>query len=256
MTEDYDFQCDYVEIKYIVQTILESFKNKNDLEQRLTESISQLNNTKNRVLQAQIRPHFIFNTLNIIYLECYNALGEESDITQMIYNLADIIRISFCEDKSLPSIRDELLYSKKYIEIQTIRFADEFQVEWEIDPTLENYLTPKLILQPVIENAIIHGLIPSDKRGTLTIRLTEDDGNIIFIIQDTGVGMSEEQINTLNALLSSDDIPHEHIGLVNVNLRIKLLFGSKYGCKIIQSGSGGTIINIRIPKIPNSEEQE
>lgn len=256
MTEDYDFQCDYVEIKYIVQTILESFKNKNDLEQRLTESISQLNNTKNRVLQAQIRPHFIFNTLNIIYLECYNALGEESDITQMIYNLADIIRISFCEDKSLPSIRDELLYSKKYIEIQTIRFADEFQVEWEIDPTLENYLTPKLILQPVIENAIMHGLIPSDKCGTLTIQLTEDGGDIIFIIQDTGVGMSEEQINTLNALLSSDDIPHEHIGLVNVNLRIKLLFGSKYGCKIIQSGSGGTIINIRIPKIPNSEEQE
>lgn len=81
-------------------------------------------------------------------------------------------------------------------------------------------------------------------------------GDIIFIIQDTGVGMSEEQINTLNALLSSDDIPHEHIGLVNVNLRIKLLFGSKYGCKIIQSGSGGTIINIRIPQIPNSEEQK
>lgn len=240
---------DYLEIKYIVQNILDTFNDKQQMQTELEDKLKQLNNVKRYALQAQIQPHLIFNTLEIIYLEAYNLLGDDNIVSEMVCSLADLIRLSFRDENKFSTIENELLHAEKYIHIQSIRFEDMFKTVWDIDRELDGFLTPKIILQPIIENSIIHGIIPSDRFCTLTVKNYSEDEDIVFIIEDDGIGMEHTRLEQINSYLNSDELPQKNIGISNVNMRIKILFGRKYGCTVLSSDKNGTKVEIRIPKI-------
>ncbi len=250
LTSDYQ----YSEIKYIMETVLMHIRDKNRIESELQNNLELLNEANKYALQVQIKPHFIFNTLEIIYLEAHKLFGNENIVSEMIWSLSDIMRITFKNDNKFITVSTELSYVEKYIYIQSIRFENLFDTVWDKDESADEYLMPKLILQPIIENAIVHGIIPSERHCTLTIRSKRTNGSIIFTVEDTGIGMTPERLSEVRRNLEiKNTLPNKNIGIANVNMRIRLMFGDKYGCNIVSSDNSGTIIEVKIPEIFSQE---
>ncbi len=256
---DFDKQNDknyFDEIKYIITNIVKSFKTVRDLEEELTDKFFLLKKTQEVALQAQIQPHFLYNTLETINMAALDLTGGENEVSTLICSLSDLLRISFKTKNNIISIRDELKHAKKYIDIQKTRYEDKFTVEWNVEPEIHSYKTVKLILQPVIENAIYHGIKPLEKNGIIKISgYIKNNSSIVFEISDNGKGIDPQKIEALQKQLSNQDthFKSDEIGLSNVNQRIKLIFGQQYGCSI-SSDSAGTAVTITIPKmkhIPN-----
>ena len=238
------------EIKYIMETILKNIQDKNIIQLELENNLELLNEANKYALQIQIAPHFIFNTLEIICLESYNLFGDDNIVSEMICSLSDIMRMTFKNDNKFIKVSTELSYVEKYIYLQSIRYEDLFDVIWDIDESANEFLMPKLTLQPIVENAIVHGIIPSKRHCTLTIRSKHKNGIITFTVEDTGVGMTPEQLNEVRKTLKIvNTIPSQNIGISNVNMRVKLIFGDTYGCNIVSSDKNGTITEIKIPEI-------
>lgn len=253
-TQNFASDYQYSEIKYIMETILKNIHDKDRIESELENNLELLNEANKYALQVQIKPHFIFNTLEIIYLEAHKLFGDENIVSEMIWSLSDIMRITFKNDNKFITVSTELSYVEKYIYIQSIRYEDLFDTVWDTDESADEYLMPKLILQPIIENAIVHGIIPSGRHCTLTIRSKRKNGEIIFTVEDTGIGMTPERLGEVRKNLEiKNTLPSKNIGISNVNMRIKLMFGDEYGCSIVSSNSNGTITEIKIPEISSQE---
>lgn len=205
-----------------------------------------------QALQAQINPHFLYNTLDTIN---WIAIGKgATDISQMIDSLAKYFRLSLSKGRSIVSVEDELSLAAVYLKIQQSRFLDAFAFVLDTEPGLGAYQMPKLILQPIVENALLHGILKSkDKRGTITISVREEEGDLIFKVSDDGIGMEEEQARQL--LMEE---PHEakpdstgsSYGLYNVNERIKLYAGNHYGISIASKPGAGTTVTVRLKAEP------
>ncbi len=246
----------YSEIKYIIEEIIKSNEDKKITQKKLSDNLIQLNHAKHYAMQAQIHPHFIYNTLDLIYLESYKQLGKDNKVSEMIYTFAELLRFSFRNTGNLISIKRELEHIEKYLKIQLFKYSDEFEVQWDIDDEVLKYLCPRLILQPVIENALIHGVIPAKKHCVIKISVVKKDDSIAFIISDNGVGISSKKLDEINEMLNADtnNIMFEHMGIINVHSRIRIMFGDKYGYKILSSDGSGTTVEISIPIIsPDSE---
>lgn len=235
---------DYAEIKYIINAINTQKKNVFDLKKQTKKYTA----AKKQALQAQISPHFIANTLEVINLEAYSLTNTENTVTEMICQLSDIMRINFQTGARLLEISEELLLTKQYINIQNIRYSNLFNVKFEIEPEVNNYLTPHLILQPLVENAINHGILPKKARSSIILKAYEKQNKIYFDVIDNGVGINPEKLKEIHQLLESDTEPSgKSIGLQNVNMRIKIIFGDEYGLSVT-SDENGTKQSIVIPK--------
>lgn len=240
----------YTELNYITELLIDYINDKQKLQDELAKRLQQLNDANKYALEVQIQPHFIFNTLEIIYLEAYELFGDENIISLMVYNLSDILRVTFRNDNKFMPISSEIDYIKKYLFIQKVRFENLFETVYDIDDESENLMTPKLILQPIVENSIVHGIIPAERKCTIKICNRIYSDHVVFTIEDDGIGMSEERLKEIQEILNdTSSLPDKNIGIANVNMRIKLLFGSEYGCKIISSNSKGTKIEISLPCI-------
>ena len=244
-----DLSSDYPEIRYIIETLKSNIDEKRQFE----TVYKDYNTLKQYSLQLQIQPHFIYNTLEMIYLESYEQLGDNNTVSDMIYNLSRILSFTFKEFDSLVHLTDELDITKSYLTIQNLRFENQFDTIWLINDDIEKLLTPKLIFQPILENSIIHGILPAKRKCTIIFSADIIEDSIVFTIKDDGAGIDE---TTLQKLVENLDdmstINTKKLGLKNVNMRIKLLFGQEYGCSISSEKNKGTEIKIRIPKI---EEQ-
>jgi len=202
-----------------------------------------------QALQAQINPHFLYNTLDTIN---WIAIGKgATDISQMIDSLAKYFRLSLNKGKSIVSVQDELQLAEVYLEIQQSRFSGSFDFELDAQPALAAYRMPKLILQPIVENALLHGIRKAkDRHGLIRISAREDNGDLLFAISDNGIGMEEELARKL--LTEARSEPSEHsgggssYGLFNVNERIKLYAGEEYGLGISSEPSAGTVVTVRL----------
>ena len=175
----------------------------------------------------------------------------------MISELAKLLRISLSKGKTVIRISEELQHSKSYMNIQQIRYKDRFQVEFLIDKNVEECCTVKLVVQPLLENAIYYGVgnMDEDEGGKIIVR-GEQKGNDIFLsVEDNGMGMSQEVVD--NLLTNSEKVPKHGsgVGLINVHTRIQLMFGKEYGLKIYSEPDEGTKAVIHIPAIPYSEEK-
>jgi len=201
-------------------------------------------------LQSQINPHFFFNTLSSI-----KASIEESDIeksTKMIYDLSDIFRYSLNRGKYEVTFFEELEHVKKYLSIQCDRFPGRFEITYDIDNEVLNFTTLRLTLQPIVENAIYHGLESVRYNGRLTITAKQFLESYYIYISDNGIGIAEDELEGINHQLNMDpDSPRncsrDKIGIYNVNSRIKLHYGKEFGLKLYSNYRKGTTVRIVLP---------
>ncbi len=196
-------------------------------------------------LQSQINPHFLYNSLDsIIWLV---ESGRYEEAVSAVTALANLFRISLSQGRTLITIGEEFQHAKNYSSIQQMRFKDKFRVEFELDEGLEKYITIKLVIQPILENAMYYGMEVMDGDGKIKVKGYEKDGDIYIDIIDNGIGMAPEQVDNLLTGKNYVRKRGSGIGLKNVNQRIKLYFGDEYGLLISSEPDVGTKVSIHLP---------
>jgi len=241
-----------------------------DLVTQLQETIARLEEEKERVqaeqrskqiaelkaLQSQMNPHFLYNTLDSIkWMADRNG---ETDIGRMIASLASFFRISLSRGREIITVREELTHVESYLSIQKIRYGDSFAYRLDVEEEAFEYLTVKFILQPIVENAIYHGVKPMDRPGTIRISASIRQGCLIFRVEDDGTGVHPIKLQLLRKRLQnrqgkpSDD----GYGLYNVNDRIRLICGEAYGVHIESEPGNGTAVSLVLPVMTKEEREE
>lgn len=203
-----------------------------------------LRKTELKALQAQINPHFLYNTLDAIGWLCEEE--RTKDAVEMVNALARLFRISISKGHELIPIEKEVEHAKSYLMIQNFRYKNQFTYSFDVEEKCLHYLCNKITLQPIIENAIYHGINRMVDEGKITIRIFQENEDIIFSVADNGVGMSKEQCVNI---LKSEPGDQTGIGIKNVNDRVKIYFGEKYGITIESELDEGTCVSIRMPKV-------
>ena len=196
-------------------------------------------------LQSQIKPHFLYNTLEVIRMSALSSKNKE--VAQMIYNLASMFRYSTYNNGSLVRIKDEINHSKMYLSLCATRYKGMLDYSIHVDDKYLDYLVPKFTIQPILENAINHGLRKSFQDNYIKVTINEIDEGIEINIKDNGNGMSEEAISKIKEGLEKNIQKQNSIGLMNINNRLKLNFGEQYGIYINSRINEGTTVSIKIP---------
>ena len=205
-------------------------------------------------LQSQINPHFLYNTLDIIVWMIENENSDKA--VNIVTALAKFFRISLSKGKNIITVKDEVEHVRNYLMIQNMRFKNRFEYSIDVDEKVLSYSSLKLMLQPLVENAIYHGMEFMDGDGEIDVKVFKEDDSLYFTITDNGLGMSEDMVEIL---LSKDFVPSKKgsgIGVKNVNERIKLYFGSEYGLKVESEPDEGTKITIHLPAVVYGENDE
>ena len=208
-----------------------------------------------RLLQEQINPHFLYNTLDTIV---WLIEGNEPDqAVNMVVILSNFFRQVLSKGKEFISIREEEQHISSYLEIQEMRYHDILEYEIQIDPEIYDYQILKLTLQPVVENALYHGIKCKRAKGFIHIKGVKDKDSIRFIVEDDGVGMDPEELAELRREIDRPCKETEKgFGLANVNERIRMYFGEQYGVSIVSQKGKGTIVEIRIPALFSVDEKQ
>ena len=196
------------------------------------------------LVQAQINPHFLYNTLDAIMWLVETGKNEQA--VEMVSSLSLYFRSFLSNGKDIITIGEEALHVRSYLEIQQVRYQDILHFELHMDPELDRCLIPKMTLQPLVENAIYHGIKEKRGGGTITISSTREKDLARLQVRDTGVGMTEEALERLRNTLESDD--GAGFGILASYRRLKLLFGEALDFRIESVENKGTEITIRIPR--------
>lgn len=241
-----------LEIRHLGYSIQSSYEKIDTLMKEIVLEQNERRKSELDALQSQINPHFLYNTLESI---TWMVEGERNDeAVFMISQLAKLFRISLSKGRTVISVKDELQHAQSYMNIQKVRYKNSFSIIFDVDPSLYSYCTVKLILQPILENAINYGINSMDDCGEIKVTGEKKDGNIILSVTDNGIGMSEEEASLV---LTDSNRIHKHgsgVGLVNVNSRIQILFGKEYGLIVESEPDEGTTVSICIPAVPYTEE--
>ena len=203
-------------------------------------------------LQNQINPHFLYNTLDSII---WMAEGKKyEDVVLMTASLARLLRQSISNEDETVLIGQEIQYVKSYLTIQKMRYKDKLEFEINVDPSINSVHIVKLVLQPIVENAIYHGLKYKESKGMLTVNGYQKDGNAVIEIADDGVGMDEE---TLNRIFEKHKVNYRSngVGVYNVQRRLSMYYGKEYGLSYKSEKGKGTTVTVVIP-IEQEEHHE
>lgn len=226
----------------IQKQLMTEMKAKAELENMLKEA-------EYKALLAQINPHFLFNCLNTIGRV---ALTEGAYKTQeLIYSISDILRSLLKHTDRIIPLEEELKYVNDYLAIQKARFEDRISTVYEVCDDVRDAALPKFTIQPLVENAIVHGLEPQKEGGVLTIKANKCDNNIVIEVTDTGVGIPESKIEALRQF-GQGSYPGEKfksLGLINVHQRIQHYFGQQYGLKLNCPPNQGCRVTVTLPFI-------
>ncbi|WP_434419399.1 sensor histidine kinase [Tissierella praeacuta] len=207
---------------------------------------TQKRNAELRVLQSQINPHFLYNTLDTIQ---WKALEYKAfDVADMINSLSIFFRISLSDGKEFITISDEIEHVRNYLEIQKTRYKDKISYSINLKESISQNLVPKMIIQPLVENSIYHGLKLKKQKGIININVLSENDYIIIEVIDNGIGMNHKMLATTKDNLYNS-IESEHYGLYNINERLKLTFKDKYNIDIDSEFGKGTKVLLKIPKI-------
>jgi len=214
-----------------------------------------------KALQSQINPHFLFNTLEAI--NWMAQLNNVPEISSTVSDLSDLMEASIGRDDRLITIEEEFTYADKYISLQKRRFGDKIELIKDIDPDVNSIKIPRLLIQPLIENAVYHGIERNRGKGIITLKAYKKDGYVSVEVIDNGAGMDPDELEALNARLSVDNDTYfktlgskrRSIGIENVNRRIKLFYGEKYGLHIESEVGSYTKVTITIPCDANVEQE-
>ena len=203
-----------------------------------------------RLLQEQINPHFLYNTLDTIIWLIEGNLSEQA--VDMVVSLSDFFRLVLSHGKEFITIKDEELHIRSYLEIQQVRYHDILDYEISIEPEIYPYRILKLTLQPLVENALYHGIKYKRAMGKITISGSmireEQEKKICLCVKDNGVGMEEEELKRLQKEITRPCQETESgFGLANVNERLRMNFGMAYGLTILSQKGMGTEVRVMIP---------
>jgi two-component system, sensor histidine kinase YesM len=198
-----------------------------------------------QMLQNQINPHFLYNTLEAIHMMA--EINKDTETSKMARSLGKILRYSLKREKDTVTVYEEIAHTKEYVMLQKNRFDDIFTVEIDVNKSLYDKSVIKLLLQPIVENAIYHGLKKREKKGKIQVLGYKENNNMIFKVNDNGTGMSEKQVRLMNGYINDLNNHFEGIGLKNINKRIKLHYGSEYGITVISQPGIGTSIRAVLP---------
>lgn len=236
------------EISFIINNINATIQDKRLAEIELEQRIALLNNAYTVALQTQINPHFLYNTLETINFMAYRHFRAANDISDITLSLSKMLRIGLDTENRVVPLSKEIEHLKLYIHIMELRYPDKCNFIFDIASELDDCRVIKLIFQPLVENAFQHGIRPSGRKGVIKIGGYIENNRLIFIINDNGVGMTPDTLLSVREMLDSDIyLSSKHIGINNVNRRIKLLLGNEYGLKISSIPGTGTTVTIILP---------
>lgn len=242
------------EIRHLGYSVQKSYEQIEALMKEIIQQQTERRKSELDALQSQINPHFLYNTLESITWMIEAQRNKEAVV--MISELAKLLRVSLSRGKTIISIGDELQHSRSYMNIQRVRYKERFKVEFLIDEEIKNYCIVKLVIQPLLENAIYYGVgnMDEDDDGQILIRGEKKGEDIYISIEDNGMGMPEDIRS--NILTDNSKVPKHGsgVGVINVHSRISLMFGPEYGLEVYSELDEGTKVVIHIPAIPYTKE--
>ena len=213
------------------------------MEQNVEEQ-RQKRKSELKALQAQINPHFLYNTLDsIIWMAEW---GKTKEVVLMTSSLAKLLRQSISNQNELVRVEEEVEYTRSYLIIQKMRYKDKLEYEILVNPEIQSKKIPKLVLQPLVENAIYHGIKYKEGKGVVCIDGYKEGSSMVLKVQDDGIGMNEEQLKKIFEKRETDT-RRNGVGVLNVHERIQLYYGKEYGLKFSSIEGFGTTVEIRIP---------
>lgn len=250
----------YIGGSYEIKQLGRSIQQMVDIMRQLTHDIVEEHTQKQKselnALQAQINPHFLYNTLDIIVWMIEK--GQPEDALTVVSALAKFFRLSLSKGKNIITVRDELEHVRNYLLIQQLRYKNKFTYNFDIDARTMDLCSIKLVLQPIVENAVYYGMdFMLDGDGEITIRSYLQDGDLYLSVEDNGLGMPPDKVeNLLQNTSSASSGSGSGIGIKNVNERIVLYFGEKYGVLIESEPDVGTCVKLHMPAIPYGEMED
>ncbi|SHI48063.1 sensor histidine kinase [Pseudobutyrivibrio xylanivorans] len=239
------------EIRHLGRTIKSLVGQMHKLMDERVKEQKEKRKSELNALQAQINPHFLYNTLDSVIWMIEAEKYPEA--ISMIKSLASLFRISLSKGNNIITIKDEITHARNYLAIQKVRYKNRFEANIEIDPEIENCVTIKLIIQPLIENAIYHAVGEMEDDGLIDIKGYEKDGDIYIEVIDNGMGIPQDVLDNLLTEKTESKGKGSGIGLWNINQRINLYFKEDYGLKLYSELDEGTRAVIRLPKLTMEE---
>lgn len=237
------------EIATLAQNVNEMSEHLEEMVQKIKEDERKMRHTELRLLQEQINPHFLYNTLDTIV---WLVEGNASDkAVNMVVSLSDFFRIVLSKGKDIITIKEEEQHIRSYLEIQQVRYRDILDFEIRIPEELYKYKILKLTLQPLVENSLYHGIKTKRGKGSIFVEGRMEDNKIYLDVKDTGVGMTKEALASLRSKISKPCKETDSgFGLANVNERIRMNYGAEYGLSIESVEGEGTWVQVVIPACP------
>lgn len=220
----------------------------NELLSQVTTEQTRLRKAELELLQSQINPHFLYNTLDTIV---WLAEGSDQDkVVSMVESLSEFFRTSLNQGKDIISIKEEIQHVRSYLEIQQVRYQDILEYEIDVPEELFKYQIPKITIQPLVENALYHGIKNKRRLGKITITGEVNENDVCIRVSDNGIGMTEERNREVmdRILGKTEGTDAVGFGLYNVNERIRLKFGDGYGINITSKYEEGTVSEVILPK--------
>ena len=235
--------------RYLTQRIMAQIQSNAHFREMLTDQLILLEKTQLRSLRSQINPHFLFNTLNAISMQVAGGEDGQSRAIAMIGWLSELLRYSLAKTDSVP-LSMEILQTRNYLNLLLARYDQEFTVELSVAPGLDGCLVPRLLLQPLIENAVFHGVVPLEGRqGRIQIQIDRRENSLRVVVEDDGIGMSAETLEQLRTQLAHlpEEMPEKHIGLLNVAIRLHLMYPASPPVSVESAADAYTRFTLLIP---------
>lgn len=235
------------ELKYIVSCFMKQYMDHEQTRENLTEHVTRLKQTQIALLQTQINPHFLFNTLQTINFMAIGLTNSDNQVSEAIGNLSTMLRGMLKVDINTCTLGEEIEYCKSYISLEKFRYGDGLQVFWDIDEEIMDCCVIRIMLQPILENSIVHGFKNLKYGGKIFMKGRKEEELLVLEVTDDGIGQTAEWIrNTQKKLSEVQPIVGSHIGIQNVNQRIRIMFGNEYGIRLVEMKQGFAI-RIELP---------
>ena len=234
------------EIGTLAESVNEMTEHLEEFVEKIKEDERKMRHTELRLLQEQINPHFLYNTLDTIV---WLVEGNASDkAVNMVVSLSDFFRIVLSKGREIITLKEEEQHIRSYLEIQQVRYRDILEYDIQIPEELYQYKILKLTLQPLVENSLYHGIKTKRGKGTIYVTGRLEDDKIYLDVKDTGIGMSEAELASLRSKISKPCKETDSgFGLANVNERIRMHYGAEYGMTIESRLGEGTWVRVVIP---------
>ncbi len=241
------------EFAFVKSKILSMMDKNKKVETELAKRVDIMNKTKMAALQSQINPHFLYNTLNLISVMDMRENKKDTDTVRAISALSDILRYAMDSKSYIVPLSDEVENLKRYLYIQSLKYKDRFDVELDFAPETLKYKVLKMTIQPLMENSVFHGVLPSNRKCLIKLQSFTENNMLKIRVSDNGTGIGSETLKKLRENVNEEAFNKAHThGLLSVNQRCMLLFGEEYGCEI-SSDNGVTEITVSYPLIMDEE---